>query len=228
MNSFPAPRGTRRRGTTALALILFAAISSLAQTDVRQIAGRVDAHYNHLQTLQAEFIETYRGPGVNRTESGTLWLKRPGRMRWEYRQPHEKLFLTDGKTVWFYVPGEKQARRTRLKTLEDLRSPLAYLLGKTKLEKEFAGLSVAPDIKPEIPGDVVLRGIPRHLGGISQVQLEITPDSRIARILVEQEDGSSTEFRFDSQKENAAISDQRFKFAPPPGVETIESEQLGQ
>lgn len=214
--------------TAVFIAVLVLAATAFAQTDVRQIADRVDARYNNLQTLQADFIETYRGPGIVRSESGTLWLKRPGRMRWEYRQPREKLFVTDGKTAWFYVPGEKQVRKTKLKTLEDLRSPLAYLLGKTKLEKEFAGLSLAPDVKPETAGDVVLRGVPRHMGGISQVQFEITPDSRIARILVEQEDGTITEFRFAGQKENVAIADQRFKFTAPPGVETIEGQDLGQ
>ncbi len=212
-----------------VAVIVAAAYGAdFAQTNVRQIADRVDAHYNNLQTLQADFTETYRGPGVARTESGTLWLKRPGRMRWEYRQPREKLFVTDGKTAWFYVPGEKQVRKTKLKTLEDLRSPLAYLLGKTKLEKEFAGLSLAPDVKPETAGDIVLRGVPRHMGGISQVQLEITPDARLARIVIDQEDGTTTEFHFTGQKENLAVSDQRFKFTAPPGVETIEGQDLGQ
>src|SRR6266545_4711636 len=70
--------------------------------DVHRLAERVDHHYNDLHTMQAEFTESYRGAGVVRTESGTLWLKRPGRMRWEYREPRQKLFLTDGKTAWFY------------------------------------------------------------------------------------------------------------------------------
>lgn len=203
-------------------------MAALGQTDARAIADRVDKHYNALQTLQSEFTETYAGNGIARTESGTLWLKRPGRMRWEYREPRQKLFLTDGHTAWFYVPGERQARKTPVKKLEDLRSPLAYLLGRTKLEKEFTGLSLAPDVKPEVASDVVLRGVPRHMGGITQVLMEVAPDGHFNRIEVQQEDGSVTSFRFANQRENVAMSDQKFRFSPPPGVETIEAEQLGQ
>lgn len=209
--------------------VLLCGIGSLAaETGVQEIAQRVDAHYDNLHSLQAEFTETYRGAGIQRVEAGTLWLKRPGRMRWEYRQPREKLFLSDGKTAWFYVPGEKQARRAPLKKLDDLHSPLAYLLGRVRLEKEFAGLSLAPDVKPEAAGNVVIRGVPRRVGGIVQVLMEVAPDGRFTRILVAQEDGSTTDLHFAGQRENQAIPDQRFRFSPPPGIETIEAEQLGQ
>ncbi|PYX61974.1 MAG: hypothetical protein DMG73_01560, partial [Acidobacteria bacterium] len=83
-------------------------ITPAAAVDVRALAERVDHHYNQLRSLQAEFTEIYRGSGVERTESGTLWLKKPGKMRWEYRSPKEKLFVTDGKSAWFYLPGDKQ------------------------------------------------------------------------------------------------------------------------
>ena len=109
----------------------------------------MDQHYDHMRTLEAQFTETYTGADITRTESGTLLLKKPGRMRWDYDQPRPKLFLTDGSMAWFYVPGEQQARRTPVKQLDDLRSPLRYLLGKTKLEKELDGLSLAPDVKAD-------------------------------------------------------------------------------
>ncbi len=117
---------------------LATAIASAASTpDVHAIAQAVDERYNHLHSLQSDFTEIYRGAGMERTESGTLWLKKPGKMRWQYRSPREKLFLSDGKDAWFYVPGERQVQRTAVKKLDDLRSPLAFLLGKTKLEKEL-------------------------------------------------------------------------------------------
>jgi len=185
----------------------------------------VDDRYNHLHTLQAEFAEIYRGAGMERTESGTLWLKKPGKMRWEYRSPREKLFLSDGKDAWFYLPGDRQVRRISVRKLDDLRSPLGFLLGKTRLEKELQGLSLAPDVLPLTPGDVVLRGVPKAMADrVSQVILEITPDSCIARIVIEEVDGPVTEYRFSEQKEDLTITDQRFRFAPPPGVEVIEGD----
>jgi outer membrane lipoprotein carrier protein len=193
--------------------------------DVHAIAQAVDERYNHLRSLQAEFTEIYRGAGMERTESGTLWLKKPGKMRWQYRSPRDKLFLTDGRNAWFYVPGERQVRRTAVKKLDDLRSPLAFLLGKTKLEKELQSLSLAPDVTPLAAGDVVLRGVPKSLADrVSQVLLEITPDHWIGRILIEEVDGSVTEYRFSSYRENVDVPDQRFQFVVPDGVEVIEGE----
>ena len=206
----------------ATLLLLSGAIS--AQTSVPKLAEEVDAHYNHLRTLQANFTEIYRGAGISREESGTLWLKRPGKMRWNYQKPREKLFVSDGKTAWFYVPGEQQARRTPMKKLEDLRSPLAYLLGKTKLRKEFEGLSLAPDAPPWHPSDVVLRGVPKFMEGVNQVLLEIAPDRNIVRLVVDGADGSTTEYRFEDEMENQEIADRQFQFNPPPGVQVIEEE----
>lgn len=198
-----------------------------AQTDVHALADKVDQRYDHLRSLQADFTETYTGAGMTRTESGTLLLKKPGQMRWNYDQPRAKLFVTDGHTAWFYVPGEKQARRTSIKQLDDLRSPLRYLLGKTKLEKELEGLSLAPDQKPMNAGDVVLRGVPKGMRDrVEETLLEIAPDGLITRIVVEELDGSITEFRFHQQKENVQLADQEFHFVPPPGVEIVAGTEM--
>jgi len=192
---------------------------------VASIARNVDNRYNHITTLQAEFTELYRGAGMERRESGTLWLKKPGKMRWEYRSPREKLFVSDGKNAWFYLPGDRQVRKAPVRKLDDLRSPLRLLLGKTRLEKELQGLSLAPDVAPLTPGNVMLRGIPKGMADrASQVLLEITPESQIARIVIEEVDGSVTEYRFDQQRENVEASDQQFRFNPPPGVEMVEDD----
>jgi outer membrane lipoprotein carrier protein len=191
--------------------------------DVKTLAAADDAHYNHLRSLQAEFTEVYRGSGMERTEAGTLWLKKPGKMRWEYRSPREKLFVSNGKDAWFYVPDDQQARKTAAKKLDDVRSPLAFLLGKTKLEKELQGLSLAPDLEPLGTGNVVLRGVPQALADrVSEILLEITPDHRIARIVIQEVDGAATEYRFGEMKEDLVIGDGRFEFKPPAGTETVE------
>jgi outer membrane lipoprotein carrier protein len=204
--------------------VLAFALPTHAQ-DIRQLARAVDDHYNHLRSLQADFTEIYRGAGAERVESGTLWLKKPRKMRWEYRSPKEKLFISDGKQVWFYLPAERQVRKTELKSLEDLRSPLAFLLGKTKLENELRGLSKVVDQAPAGAGNTLLRGVPQSMADrVSEVQLEITPLDQIVRILMTEADGATTEFRFADLKENLGLSDARFKFTPPPGVETVEGE----
>lgn len=175
--------------------------------------------------MEAEFTEVYRGNGVERTETGTLWLKKPGKMRWEYRSPKEKLFISDGKDVWLYVPEQKQVRKMLLKKIEDLRSPLAFLLGKANLEKELQGLSMAPDQAASQAGNTVLRGVPvRMADRVEYLLLEITPQYQIARIQISEQDGATTEYRFDAQKENLPLSDTRFRFSVPPGVELVQGE----
>jgi outer membrane lipoprotein carrier protein len=212
---------------TILTVLIALSVPVLSQTDVHALADKVDQRYNHIRSLQADFTETYTGAGMSRTENGTLLLKKPGQMRWNYQDPHAKLFVTDGHMAWFYIPGERQARRTPIKQLEDLRSPLRYLLGKTKLDKELDGLSLAPDQKPVNAGDVVLRGVPKGMRDrVEQTLLEISPDGLIDRIVVQELDGSVTEFRFQQQKENVQIADQQFHFEPPPGVEVLAGTEL--
>ena len=217
--------------SVALAYVSLVAAASGAAApapDVKAIAAAVDGHYNHLRSLEADFTETYRGSGMDRTESGKLLLKKPGKMRWEYRSPKEKLFVSDGKNAWFYVPEDRQARKSSARKLDDMRSPLAFLLGKTKLEKELRGLSLAPDVVPQQPGNVVLRGVPVGMEDrVSEILLEVTIDTQIARIVIQGVDGSSTEYRFADQKENVQIADKSFEFRPPAGTEIVEGE-LGQ
>jgi outer membrane lipoprotein carrier protein len=213
-----------------LALIVCVLATSAAfagERSVADIAKSVDNRYNRLRSFTADFSESYRGAGVERHESGKLWLKKPGKMRWEYTQPREKVFVTDGSTAYFYVTGDQQARRAPVKKLDDLRSPLRYLLGKTKLQKEFDGLDFAPRIAPLTPGNIVLHGQPKSLADrVTDVIFEISPESRIVRLLVEEVDGSTTEFRFANIVEDAAVEDSKFRFSVPPGVQVVESSEV--
>jgi outer membrane lipoprotein carrier protein len=211
---------------SSLAGVLLLATSSAAYAqDVHQTAHAVDEHYNRLRSLQTDFVEIYHGSGLDRQESGTLWLKKPRKMRWEYRSPKEKLFVSDGNVVWFYLPAERQVRKAQFKQLDDLRSPIAFLLGKTKLENELRGLSKVVDQASMSPGNVLLRGVPKTMAErVSDVLLEITPNRQIARIVLTEVDGATTEFRFTNPKENDELSDSRFQFTPPAGVETVEGE----
>jgi outer membrane lipoprotein carrier protein len=208
-----------------LALFLPGFCADLHSQSVKEIAVAVDQHYNRLRSMQANFTEVYKGVGIERTETGTLWLKKPGKMRWEYRSPKEKLFVSDGKDVWLYVPDQRQVRKMVLKKLEDLRSPIAFLLGKSNLQKELQGLSSATDQTPEEPGNTVLRGIPVAMTErVEQIMLEVNPQRQIVRISVTGTDGSTTEYRFRILKENEALADGLFRFSPPSGVELIQGD----
>lgn len=214
------------RAVLLIALLLATAALVSGDSALDAVVRRVDARYNHLTTLKANFRESYSGAGLSRNESGQLWLQKPGKMRWQYEQPTQKLFMVDGKTAYFYVPSERQARRMPAKKLDDFRSPIRYLLGKTKLQGEFNKLAISQS-PPAQTGDTVLEGTPKGMEDrVQRVLLEITPASQISRIRIEELDGSVTEFTFQDIQENVPVKADLFRFTPPPGIEVIEGQAV--
>ena len=210
---------TRPLAVCLLPAVLLCTLPALAATSssvptALKMAGRVDAHYNHLHGLRVQFTETYRGMGIKRVETGTLLLAKPGRMRWSYTEPAGKLFLVDGKYGYSYTPGDAQAERYPAKQLEDFRSPLRFLLGHARIEKELTGLTLAVD------GDHYrLRGVPKGMEQrISEVSLTVTVEGTIEAIEWKETDGATTEFRLTGEQGNPAISADTFLFQAPAGV----------
>jgi len=192
-----------------------------AQTpSVQQIAQQVDAHYNHLRSLRAGFTETYEGMGVHRSESGTLLLSKPGRMRWDYTSPAGKLFVLDGNYAWSYARGAAQVQRIPAKKLDDLRSPLSFLLGHTQIEKELTNLQLAPGAG----GSYLLTGQPKgKQDRVRQVRLAVTASGTITALDIEEQDGALTRFAFSNEQSNVPVPDSAFHFTPPPGVPVVDA-----
>jgi outer membrane lipoprotein carrier protein len=185
-----------------------------------ELAQRVDRHYNQLRSLKAEFTESYEGLGMRRTESGTLLLLKPRRMRWDYSDPPGKLFLLDGKYAWFYTLGDPQVQRLAAKQLDDMRSPLRFLLGHTELEKEMTGLALAPTSG----GLFTLSGVPKgQEKRVSRLALTVTAEGTITGIEIEEADGAITRFRFTGEVPNADLPAGQFRFSLPPGVAVVDA-----
>lgn len=186
----------------------------------QELAQRVDRHYNQLHSLKAGFTESFAGLGMQRKESGTLLLLKPGRMRWDYSTPAGKLFLLDGRFAWFYSKGDTQVQRMQAKELDDLRSPLRFLLGHTELAKEMQGLAVAT-----APNDrYTLSGQPKgQEQRVDKLTLTVTPDGTITGIEIEETDGAITRFEFTGEVDNPSIPAGEFHFTPPPGVSVVEA-----
>jgi outer membrane lipoprotein carrier protein len=188
----------------------------LAQ-DNDALVRKVDDHYNHLSSLRAHYVERYSGLGMDRMEEGTLLLKKPGRMRWSYSAPVGKVFVLDGKFAWFYTPGDAQATRVPAKELDDLRSPLRFLLGHTQLRKELDNLAVTPDGL-----GFRISGVPKGMAQrVKLLSLGVTATGAIERMRLEEVDGAVTEFAFTDLKENVPVKDSDFAFVPPEGVTVV-------
>jgi len=184
------------------------------------LAQRVDRRYDSLRSLKANFTESYAGLGVQRTESGTLLLRKPGRMRWDYSSPAGKIFLLDGKYAWFYARGDAQVQRIPAKQLDDLRSPLRFLLGHSDLEKEMDSLTLAPAAN----GSFALTGQPKgQEQRIVRVTLTVTAAGAITGIEVEEIDGAITRFTFTGEQPNAPVPPDVFHFAAPPDVPVVDA-----
>jgi outer membrane lipoprotein carrier protein len=182
------------------------------------LVRKVDDHYNHLNSLRAHYTESYAGMGMVRSEEGTLLLKKPGRMRWSYAAPVGKVFVLDGKFAWFYTPGDAQATRVPAKQLDDLRSPLRFLLGHTQLNKELDGLTVVAD-----GGGFRISGVPKGMAQrVKLLSLWVTAGGAIERMKLEEVDGAVTEFAFSGMQENVPVKDADFAFVPPDGVSVVE------
>jgi outer membrane lipoprotein carrier protein len=178
---------------------------------------RVDDHYNHLRTLRARYSEHYSGMGLDRTETGTLTLRKPGLMRWSYDQPAGKVFVLDGHYGWFYTPGEPQVSRTPAKQIDDLRSPLRFLLGHTQLQKELDHLTVTPD-----GPNFRISGTPKGMAErVRQLTLVVNPAGIIQALTIEETDGATTSFTFSNIEENANIPASDFTFTPPPHTNVV-------
>jgi outer membrane lipoprotein carrier protein len=185
-----------------------------AQTQYGDILKRVDDHYNHLQSLRTRYTEDYEGMGMQRSESGTLLMKKPGRMRWTYDSPAGKLFVLDGKYAWSYTPGDAQAQRLPAKQMDDLRTPLRFLLGHTELKKELENIAIT-----QVPTGFRIVGVPKGMQNrVKDFTLDVTPSGEITAMKVEELDGAVTAFHFTDEQENVATSDAAFTFTPPPGV----------
>jgi outer membrane lipoprotein carrier protein len=184
------------------------------------LAQRVDRHYNQLHSLKAGFNETYEGLGVRRNESGTLLLLKPGRMKWDYSSPAGKLFLLDGKFAWFYARGDSQVQRIPAKELDDLRSPLRFLLGRTEIEKEVNSLTLASGPN----GQFTLTGQPKgQEKRVNRLTLTVTAEGTITAIEVEETDGALTRFTFTAEQSNVPIPAEEFRFTPPPSVPVVDA-----
>jgi outer membrane lipoprotein carrier protein len=188
-----------------------AALAASVLTRVEQRAARtID--------LVARFSQSYRSGMLGRevVERGVVTIKRPGRMRWEYKDPEPKLFVTDGKTFYFYVPADRQVI---VSEQDPQRSLAARLLsGRGGLADEFA----ASMEEPLEEGVLRVKLVPlREEPDVEKAFLDVEPSGRIRSILLEDVQGNRTRFRFDSVRENTGVKDELFHFVVPPGVEVI-------
>ena len=211
--------------------------------DVRALVARLEARYRPVRTLQARFLQRYtESSRLIRVEAGTVYFRRPGKMRWEYESPEKNLFLVDGKTAWFYVQADRTVTRVPAKESTDWRTPLALLAGEMKVSRVCDHVSFAEQEVPESTADALLycevRGSQPKTGKPSgaknkstqeeakdAVYFEVVKSSgELVRVLVKNSGGVAIEFRFANWRSDPRVEDSLFRFTVPPGVAIVNGE----
>lgn len=204
---------------TGLCLVPMSQLS--AQTRISPILQGIEARYNAVKTLQVEFTQVFRFGPRSRTESGTLSLQKPGKMRWEYADPEGKLFLSDGKFVYLYSPSTNVVERTPFRATDDLRAPLAFLLGKLDFQRDFRRFTLKPDAS-----NYWITAEPKNeKSPYTMVSFLVSPNFEILEVEVSGMDQAVNRFRFRNELRNPPLTDSRFEFRPPHGARLVEAEQ---
>jgi outer membrane lipoprotein carrier protein len=215
----------------AVAAVLLSALAAGAagpeEKDLKAVVRAVERRYEKARTLKATFLERYsEGRRAVRVESGTVYFSRPGRMRWEYEAPESKFFLSDGKTVWFYVPDDRTVTRAKLKESSDWRTPLVLLTGKARFSR-FCGRLEWADVRLQARDNLALRCLPKSDDApFHEVIFEVDAAYRLVRILIREPGKVETEFLFANWRENVALPEVMFHFQAPPGVAIVDEASL--
>jgi outer membrane lipoprotein carrier protein len=190
--------------------------------DLGAVVEGLQQRYSSVSTLKASFQQTYRAPGIEQIESGVFWLKKPGLMRWEYRQPEEKLFIADGKESFLYIPRDRQVTIQPFSVSDMHSTPLEFLLGAGDISKSFA-ISWELEFKPNSVNAVMLRLIPRRSESeYSFIVLELDRESYELRgIIIREPEGNTSRFVFTDFVFNVKVDNKSFKFKTPKGVEEV-------
>jgi outer membrane lipoprotein carrier protein len=206
-----------------------------SSASAKSLTRLLEEHYRQPRTLQAVFLERYsEGQKQARIESGTVYFRRPGQMRWEYDSPEKKLFLVDGKTTWFYVPYDHTVTKAPVKESSDWRTPLALLTGKADLARLCSQIDLIG--QTGIPaGHAVLRCLPKEPKGISEgkdyteVLLELDASTgELARIEIRQPGAIELEYRFGNWQLDIPLAGDLFRFQVPAGVAIVDGASLSE
>lgn len=209
----------------ALLLIMAADRNAVAeQPSAVELAQALQRKYSTVRDFSADFVQTYRGGVLKREmrETGRVLIKKPGRMRWEYKTPEEKLFVSDGAKVFWYVPQDKQVIVSPVPPDDRASTPALFLAGKGDITRDFTpSLVERPPGQPE--GTRALKLVPRK----AQAEYDwliISVDAvtlALRGLQTGDAQGGTSSFSFTNLKENIGLADKPFVFTPPRGVDVV-------
>lgn len=181
---------------------------------------QIETRYNSAKTLAVDFRQEYAILGHPRpSEAGTLTLRKIGKMRWDYVRPAGKVFISDGKTLYLYTAADNRVEKVPLKNTEDMRAPLAFLLGRLNFRKDFRDVSVAADGSGfRVTAEAQTNQLPYQ-----SVEMSISPDGQIHQLVVRGRDQSVSSYSFENERLNPPVREALFHFTVPAGAEVVDA-----
>lgn len=227
---------SRLRPVLALLLTvcgLFAAMPALGADDVKEVVKKLQARYEQTRDLQAEFkqftkIEGFATPIMS---SGRMYIKKPGRLRWDYLDPNVEEIYVNRNDVMMYVPEHKQVLVGKLTQMAASQAPLQLLQGAAKLEEQFEVEATGSGERGE-GGLPLLTLLPKGTGDESvrtvvRIVLEVQPKTYfIKRVSIHEISGNVSTFQFTNLKPNSGLKNALFEFTVPAGVEVVKAPSL--
>lgn len=216
------------RASSVVLLILAGQLLQAApagEPDVKEVTRALEQRYNQARTLEADFVQRYSLGAQTLVESGHVYFQKPGRMRWDYTEPSDKLFLTDGEYAYLYVSGERQVRRQPVKKAPEWQAAFALLLGRVELKRVFSNLELLRVHRLEGKTRWQLRALPRSdKQAFTEIWFDLDESYRILRVEIRQRDGSLMEFHFRGWQENRPLAPDLFQLRLPPGTSWLDDE----
>ncbi len=214
----------RRLAAVALVCGALAVNGRAADLSASELAAALQKKYDGVRDFSADFIHVYQG-GVLRkqlTERGRVLIKKPGKMRWEYTAPEEKLFVSDGVKIYSYLPQDKQVIVSSVPPDDQASTPALFLAGKGNLPRDFvASIDTLPAGMPA--GTRALKLVPRtSQRDYESLTLIVDPVSyQIRGLITVDGQGGKSSFSFGNLKENVGLPDTTFAFKIPRGVDVV-------
>jgi outer membrane lipoprotein carrier protein len=205
-----------------------------AGREVREVVKKIQARYEQTKDLQAEFRQVTRieGFATPLMSSGNLMIKKPGRLRWDYRDPDVQEIYVNGNDLMMYVPQHKQVLVGKLTQMAASQAPLQLLQGAAKLDEHFEAQATPGGERGE-GGIPLVTLIPKDAGPESvrtvvRIVVEAQPKTYfIKTVSIHEVSGNIATFQFSNLRPNTGLQTALFEFAVPAGVEVVKAPALG-
>jgi outer membrane lipoprotein carrier protein len=208
----------------AVGLVVLVTVSVVAQSPTPDTVARdLQRKYDRVKDFSADFVHSYRGGVLKQqaTERGTLLVKKPGKMRWEYTAPEKKLFVSDGHKIYSYIPEDKQVVVGTMPRDEHAPTPALFLTGNGDITRDFD--AAFDKVAEAQPGSIVLKLTPkRREPEYESLTLVLDPSTLTLRMLITVDaQGGRSAFTFSNLKENVGVADNQFVFKMPRNVDVV-------